>query len=66
MLSHQNDSKKSQSLKSILLYILLIRDTYNVIISPEDIHTIKLNHIKFQDPNIIKVINSVITVLDSR
>ena len=66
MLCHQNDSKKSQSLKSILLYILPIRETYNVIISPEDIHIIKLNHIKFQDPNIIKVINSVITVLDSR
>ena len=39
---------------------------YNVIISPEDIHTIKLNHIKYQDLNIINVINSVIIFRDSR
>ena len=36
---------------------------YNVIISPEDMHTIKLNHIKYQDLNIINVINSVIIFL---
>ena len=66
MLCHQNDSKKSQSLKSIILYILVIRETYNVIISPEDMHTIKLNHIKYQDLNIINVINSVIIFRDSR
>ena len=66
----KNDSKKSQSLKSNILYIVNKEDlkgySFNVIISPGDMHTIKLNHIKYQDLNIINVINSVIIFRDSR